>query len=284
MRLYHTTQGIIVEWEEQFYQVLQDWDSLVNRDQLHDSLAKDLKALVPLKQAPDILESGLLPPIGHQEIWAAGVTYTRSLEARKEESRDSGGANFYDLVYHAPRPELFFKSTAHRAVGSGQPVKIRSDSSWNVPEPELTLFINSFGNIQGFTIGNDLSSRSIEGENPLYLPQAKMYEGSASIGPCLYVPSEPLFFPSLIGMQIFREGQPIFDESVPISRMKRTPQELVSWLYRAFHFPVGAYLMTGTCLVPENGFTLLEGDSVHIRIDPIGCLINPIEVLKVKIR
>ena len=174
----------------------------------------------------------------------------------------------------AQRPELFFKSLAHRVAGPGQQVYIRKDSNWNVPEPELTLFMNSKGEIQAYTIGNDMSSRSIEGENPLYLPQAKVYERSAALGPCLYVPSKPISPETNIRMFIFRDEKKMFEGSTPISRIKRSLPELAGYLYRALDFPDGSFLMTGTCLVPSNDFTLAADDRVEISIDNIGTLIN----------
>jgi 2-dehydro-3-deoxy-D-arabinonate dehydratase len=184
------------------------------------------------------------------------------------------------MVYEAERPELFFKSTPARAVGHGQQVHIRKDSTWDVPEPELTLFINSYGHIQGYTIGNDMSSRSIEGENPLYLPQAKVYEKSAAIGPCLYVPENPLPPETEIHMQILRNNEVQYKDAVPISQMKRSHQELAGYLFRECDFPDGCYLMTGTCLVPDNSFTLQENDVVEITIPPIGTLVNYVAVNK----
>jgi len=218
----------------------------------------------------------ILPPIGSQEVWAAGVTYLRSRDARMEESKDSGGADFYDKVYTAERPELFFKSQPHRVAAHGQPVYIRQDSAWNVPEPELTLFINSKGIIQAYTIGNDMSSRSIEGENPLYLPQAKVYERSAALGPCLYVPETPIALTTVIRMTIVRDGKDVYNGEVPISQIKRSLTELAEWLYRETDFIYGCFLMTGTCLVPPDDFTLQEGDRVDIQIDNIGTLINTV--------
>jgi 2-dehydro-3-deoxy-D-arabinonate dehydratase len=200
MKLYRTGKGIVLAANDKFYRVEQSWDQLINRDNLHhylQSLTATSIALAPrparemtADDAASWLE-GIVPPIGSQEVWAAGVTYLRSRDARMEESKDSGGADFYDKVYEAERPELFFKSQPHRVAAHGQPVYIRRDSAWNVPEPELTLFINSRGLIQAYTIGNDMSSRSIEGENPLYLPQAKVYERSAALGPCLYIQEGP---------------------------------------------------------------------------------------------
>ncbi|HTD41154.1 MAG TPA: fumarylacetoacetate hydrolase family protein, partial [Mucilaginibacter sp.] len=255
-----------------------DWDTLINREGLYAYLAElisELPILTETMAAAHINES-LLPPIGKQEVWAAGVTYMRSREARMEESADSGAADLYDKVYAAERPELFFKSMPHRVAGHNQQVYIRRDSSWNVPEPEMTLFINSKGNIQGYTIGNDMSSRSIEGENALYLPQAKIFERSAALGPCLYVSKEPVSLDTAIKMSISRNGEEVYHDETSISRMKRTFPELAGYLYRECDFPDGSFLMTGTCLVPPNDFTLQENDVVSISIDHIGTLVNTI--------
>jgi 2-dehydro-3-deoxy-D-arabinonate dehydratase len=193
-----------------------------------------------------------------------------------EESAGSGAADLYDKVYAAERPELFFKSMPHRVAGHDQVVFIRRDSNWNVPEPELTLYINSRGSIAAYTVGNDMSSRSIEGENALYLPQAKIYERSAALGPCLYVPKEPLPAGTPIRMSIHRDGQLKYADETQIGRMKRSFTELAGYLYRECDFQNGCFLMTGTCLVPPNDFTLLPGDVVSISIDPIGRLVNTI--------
>jgi 2-dehydro-3-deoxy-D-arabinonate dehydratase len=222
------------------------------------------------------MEAELEHPVGGQEIWAAGVTYLRSRDARMEESKKSGGATFYDLVYDAQRPEIFFKGTAQRAVGSGGKVRIRKDSTWDVPEPELTLFVTSSGKIVGYTVGNDMSSRSIEGENPLYLPQAKVFDGCAALGPCIYVPEHPIAPETRIHIDISRNGVSHYNESVAISQMKRRHQELVDYLYRECSFPNGCFLMTGTCMVPPNEFTLQSGDVITISIDQIGTLTNTV--------
>ncbi|GAA0557345.1 fumarylacetoacetate hydrolase family protein [Chitinophaga japonensis] len=280
IRLYNTVNGIFAYHQERYYRMEQDWDALVNSPRLFTSLQEAIEELEPAADAAAAIQHYLLPPIGSQEIWAAGVTYLRSMVARKEESEIAGGATFYDKVYEAERPELFFKSLAHRAVGHGQAVYIRKDSTWNVPEPELTLFLNSAGEIQGYTVGNDMSSRSIEGENPLYLPQAKVYEKSAAIGPCLLVPEQPLPVTTQIHMQILRQGQPQYNEAVPISQMKRGHQELAAYLFRECDFPFGCYLMTGTCLVPDSSFTLQENDVVEITIEPVGTLVNIVEIKK----
>jgi 2-dehydro-3-deoxy-D-arabinonate dehydratase len=191
MHLYKTSKGNIIRENEKSYLIEGDWDTIINQSNLYQFLydAVNKSTAITEGQSIEILENYLLPPIGTQEVWAAGVTYLRSRDARMEESEDSGAADCYSRVYEAERPELFFKSLPHRVAGHKQKLNIRKDSTWNVPEPELALYINSKGSIQAYTIGNDMSSRSIEGENPLYLPQAKMYEGSAGLGPCLYVPN-----------------------------------------------------------------------------------------------
>jgi 2-dehydro-3-deoxy-D-arabinonate dehydratase len=215
-------------------------------------------------------------PIQSQEVWAAGVTYFRSRTARMAESKDSGGGTFYDKVYSAERPELFFKSTPHRVAGPGEPVRLRRDSKWNVPEPELTLAINSRGRIFGYTIGNDMSSRDIEGENPLYLPQAKVYDQSAALGPCLLLSDDPLPHDTEISIEILRGGQVAFSGSTAISQIKRPLPSLAEFLFRDNSFPNGCFLMTGTGVVPGDEFTLKGGDAIHITIKAIGTLVNPV--------
>lgn len=214
----------------------------------------------------------LLAPCESQEIWAAGVTYTRSREARMEESERE--KDVYDRVYQAERPELFFKATARRVVGHLGDVGIRSDSAWNVPEAELALAINREGRIFGYTIGNDMSSRSIEGENPLYLPQAKIYDGSCALGPCLYLSEEPLPPSTRIAIRVVRGGAVEFEGETGLDRMKRRPAELAEYLFRDNSFPEGCYLLTGTGVVPEREFTLAPGDEIAITIEPMGTLTN----------
>jgi len=236
------------------------------------ALLRDLIALAPAAALPTKLSA----PLQSQEVWAAGVTYFRSMTARKEESKDAGGGTFYDRVYHADRPELFFKSTPHRVAASGEPVRIRADSKWNVPEPELTLAINSSGKIFGYTIGNDMSSRDIEGENPLYLPQAKVYDRSAALGPALLITDEPLPPTTEIAIEIRRADTAVFNGATTLSQIKRTFTSLAEFLFRDNSFPRGCYLMTGTGVVPPDHFTLHSGDEVRITIAPIGTLINSI--------
>lgn len=279
MKLYRTGKGSLLQDGEKFWLLEQPWDELINRDDLHGYLLRiaGRGKETPSGQATGWLKEGLLPPIGSQEVWAAGVTYLRSRNARMEESKDSGGADFYDKVYEAERPELFFKSQPHRVAAHGEAVYIRRDSSWNVPEPELTLFINSKGRIQAYTIGNDMSSRSIEGENPLYLPQAKVYERSAALGPCLFVPGTSIPPTTVIHMSIHRNAKSVYNGEVAISQIKRSLTELAEWLYRESDFIYGCFLMTGTCLVPPNDFTLQEADRVDIAIDGIGTLTNVVK-------
>lgn len=276
MKLYKTVNGNIVEFDQMYYKLQSTWDALVNRNQLHDYLLSTLPAAEKLDEnaALKILQEGILAPVGQQEVWAAGVTYLRSRDARKEESLASGGADLYDKVYEAERPELFFKSMPHRVSGHRQAVYIRRDSGWNVPEPELTLFINAAGSIEGYTIGNDMSSRSIEGENALYLPQAKVYERSAAIGPCLYVPAKVIPSDTVIEIVIMRRQQAMYKDAASIQRMKRSFTELAAYLFLECDFPYGCFLMTGTCLVPPNTFTLQENDIVEITIGGIGTLVN----------
>jgi 2-dehydro-3-deoxy-D-arabinonate dehydratase len=278
MKLYRSTTGIIIQEKEQCYlSVLTDWDALINQDNLYSFLQKHIQQLEIAGDADWLEQQSLLVPIGTQEVWAAGVTYLRSKVARMEESEQTGGATFYDKVYDAERPELFFKATARRTVGSGGLVRIRKDSTWDVPEPELTLVVNSSSKIVGYSIGNDMSSRSIEGENPLYLPQAKMYDKCAGLGPCVLVTDEPIPPTTSISIVIERAGQVMYEAQTSIDQMKRTHEELVGFLFLESSFPSGVYLMTGTCLVPGNDFTLQQNDKITIAIEYIGTLINIVE-------
>ncbi len=239
-----------------------------------DSIAKI--ASVPVDAAIAIDDSiRWLPPIDSQEVWAAGVTYKRSQAARMEESE--AAASCYDRVYQADRPELFFKATPHRVRGHGQPLRIRHDATWNVPEPEVTLVLTSDLRIVGLTVGNDMSSRDIEGENPLYLPQAKCYNECAGLGPWITLfDSLPPVDQIAIDMKIERGDSVIFDQQTSAAQMARSFEDLVGWLGRDNSFPGGAFLMTGTGIVPGNDFSLLPGDVVHITIDGVGTLSNPI--------
>jgi 2-dehydro-3-deoxy-D-arabinonate dehydratase len=229
--------------------------------------------LSSLAIAPDPKKPFLLRPAGwQQEIWAAGVTYESSKFARMAESE--GGGDFYAKVYGAERPELFFKATPRRVVGPDAPVRIRTDSTWNVPEPELAAVIAANGKIVGYTVGNDMSSRSIEGENPLYLPQAKVYTGSCAIGPWI-VPAESVDPQNLgITMVITRGGREAFRGETSTARMKRTVRELADWLFRENDFPGGVILLTGTGIIPPESFTLYAGDEIDITIENIGVLRN----------
>jgi 2-dehydro-3-deoxy-D-arabinonate dehydratase len=278
IKIYKTNSGIVLENDGYCFVSHQtDWDEYINRDHLFSAVTKEITGLEITGNADWIHTQKILPPVGSQEVWAAGVTYLRSKTARMEESKESGGATFYDKVYEAERPELFFKSTGHRVVGPNDFVRIREDSKWDVPEPELTLLISSSGKIVGYTIGNDMSSRSIEGENPLYLPQAKVYNGSAALGPCVLVTEDPIPSTTGISMTVRRNDKIIFEGSTTIDQMKRSHEELVEFLYRECSFPVGCYLMTGTCVVPGNEFTLQSKDHITITIDRIGVLINIVE-------
>ena len=278
MKLYRVKSGIIIESEGNFYSLgNENWDDLFNNDELLSKLQKITLEQDSIENGALIIKTEIMAPIQNQEIWASGVTYYNSKLGRQEESKNSGGGQFYAQVYEAERPELFFKAAAFRTVGHGDAVRIRKDSAWNVPEPELTLVITSSGKIVGFTIGNDMSSRSIEGENPLYLPQAKTYDGCASLGPCIYVTDHPLEKDTKIEMVIYRGQEKVFDDETSLKQMKRSPEELVSYLYRESSFPFGCFLMTGTGIVPTSEFTLQKGDEIHITILPIGTLINTVK-------
>jgi 2-dehydro-3-deoxy-D-arabinonate dehydratase len=278
MHLWRTREGVLVNDGSHTRLIHADWDALIDRMDLESHVrglaAKGLE-VAPLGEIDP--QPQVLPPIGTQEVWAAGVTYHRSRTARMEESKDAGGGTFYDRVYDAERPELFFKATAWRVRGAHAPIRIRRDATWSVPEPELALCINSRGTIVGYTIGNDVSSRDIEGENPLYLPQAKVYDGSCALGPGLYVSEKPLPAETEIALRITRDGKPAFEGRTTLAQMRRRPEELVEFLYRETTFPTGCILLTGTGIIPPDEFTLLSGDLVEITIDPIGTLVNTVE-------
>lgn len=276
MKIYQTRQGTVLELEGR-YSLLAgwEWDELFNRQGPMDALrAAAAKAMEVGEES--IAEGQLLPPIGLQEVWAAGVTYHRSRDARMEEAKQAGGDDFYARVYEAQRPELFMKSTPHRVVGHGQRVRIRKDSQWNVPEPELTLAVNSSGKIIGYTVGNDMSSRDIEGENPLYLPQAKVYDQSCALGPGILLADQGISRSTKIQIQILRGTKSAFEGATDLTRLKRTPEELVSYLFRDNSFPQGCFLMTGTGVVPDSSFTLEHEDEIRITIDGIGTLVNKV--------
>jgi 2-dehydro-3-deoxy-D-arabinonate dehydratase len=274
MKLYRCRHSVVAERAGCLYLLnVSSWDELLGRENLHDYLDGVIRKMKP---ADGVAPHDVLPPIGSQEVWAAGVTYYRSRNARMEESKGAGGGDFYDRVYQAARPELFFKASAHRVVGPDAKVAIRDDASWSVPEPELTLLVTPQGKIAGYTIGNDMSSRDIEGENPLYLPQAKVYDRSCALGPCLLIQDEPLPAATEIGLEIRRAGALAFSGSTTLKEMKRKPEELVEYLYRNNSFPHGCFLLTGTGVVPPDGFTLKPGDEVRINISPVGTLVNTV--------
>ena len=270
MHVFKTDDGVVLQHDGKTYLLEHlDWDELFT---CPDPATLVIRNRTPL---PDgCLADGLEAPIGKQEVWAAGVTYFRSRDARMQESAGSGGSDFYDRVYEADRPELFFKATAHRVASPGGPLRIRSDSQWNVPEPELTLAVSATGTIFGYTIGNDMSSRDIEGRNPLYLPQAKVYDGCCGLGPGILISSEPLSRKTAITMVIHRDRDMVFEGTTILAQLKRQPRELVDYLFRDNSFPNGCFLMTGTGIVPESDFTLRSGDRIQIAIDRIGELVN----------
>jgi 2-dehydro-3-deoxy-D-arabinonate dehydratase len=273
MRLFQLPGALLAESGGGWFRLPgESWDSVVNRDDLHAWVTERIASGTLIDGTPDLAR--LLPPIGSQEVWAAGVTYFRSRTARMEESKSAGGGDFYDRVYEAARPELFFKGTPHRVRGHRQPVCIRKDSKWNVPEPELALMVSSGGAIVGYTIGNDMSSRDIEGENPLYLPQAKVYDGSCALGPGLLIASAPPPPETEVRLVIQRRGRTVFEGSTTLASMKRQPEELVEYLYRDNSFPHGCVMLTGTGVVPPDAFTLAPGDEIAITIEPIGTLVN----------
>jgi 2-dehydro-3-deoxy-D-arabinonate dehydratase len=272
MRLYRTDKGFFGEEENRFWQVdATNWDELLCDANLHDRV----RAAGQHGESIQSLDGmTLLSPVTSQEVWAAGVTYYRSRSARIEESREAGGDSFYDRVYTAERPELFFKASGRRVIGPFGDVRTRKDARWSVPEPELTLAIHPSGKILGYTIGNDMSSRDIEGENPLYLPQAKVYDGSCAIGPCLLLEGQELPKETAIRIHIERNGSSVFTGETMLAELKRPMTELVGYLFRENSFPEGAFLMTGTGIVPGDDFTLTPGDRIRISIDNIGTLEN----------
>ena len=272
LKIFRTAQGAVVQkGPASFLLAGFEWNSLFHDD---DPLATITKRIAGATMHQAALTP--LAPTVHQEVWAAGVTYYRSRDARMEESKGAGGGDFYARVYEAVRPELFYKSSPHRVAGPGTGVRIRKDSKWNVPEPELTLAINRHKRIIGYTIGNDMSSRDIEGENPLYLPQAKSYDQAAGLGPCLLLSDEMLPTTTEIRIVISRGGAEMFNGATTLAQLKRKPEELVEFLTREMGFPDGGFLMTGTGIVPPNEFTLLSGDRIAITIAPIGTLENTV--------
>lgn len=276
--LYRTPEQIYLHQDNNWWEAPAglSWSAVSNHVNLYRWLELHHQDWDQLAAPPEL--SHCLPPLDKQEVWAAGVTYYRSRDARMEESQESGGSTFYDKVYVADRPELFFKSMAHRVSGNHEKVHIRQDSTWNVPEPELALWVSSEGTIEGYAIGNDMSSRDIEGENPLYLPQAKVYDRSLALGPCLYVPDGSLSPETRIQMMIERHRQVIFSGETTVDQIKRSFIDLVGYLNHSMDFPDGVWLLTGTGIIPPPQFTLNAGDQVLIEIEPIGLLTNQVQV------
>jgi 2-dehydro-3-deoxy-D-arabinonate dehydratase len=267
--VYRSSTGLIAQrGEDHFRLSATHLDELFVQEEPGAWLRDQMTAAQPV-----LAPTTWLPPIESQEVWAAGVTYLRSRDARIDESKDAGGGTFYDRVYDAERPEIFFKATPHRVVGSGGVVRLRSDSRWNVPEPEVALAINRQGRIFGYSIGNDMSSRDIEGENPLYLPQAKVYSACCGLGPGIVV-REPLPAESSIEIRILRRGETVFAGATALTQMKRSFPELAGFLFRDNDFPAGCFLLTGTGVIPPNEFTLESGDEIQISVASLGTLVN----------
>jgi len=273
--VYRTSEGLFVHHEEHAYPLHNtSVDALLGDADLHARLAVAVERTPP---ADHLLHTRLLAPVGNQEVWAAGVTYYSSRRARIAESKDAGGGDFYDRVYSAERPEIFFKALGHKVAGPNSGVRIRGDATWSVPEPELALVVNPRGEIVGYTIGNDMSSRDIEGTNPLYLPQAKVYDRSCALGPGLLIRNTPLPVSTQIGLEILRSNQMVFSGGTTLAELKRDPRTLVEYLFRDQTFPHGCFLLTGTGIVPPDSFTLHGGDVIRVGIDGIGTLENTVE-------
>ena len=274
MIVYRVNDGLALERDGKFFRLQESsLDDLIRHSDLHSYLAAQANGSGT--RGP-IDPADLQAPVGRQEVWAAGVTYYRSRTARMEESEHAGGSGFYDRVYSAERPELFFKALPYKVVPPGGKVAIRSDATWSVPEPELALLISPSAQIVGYTIGNDMSSRDIEGQNLLYLPQAKIYDGSCALGPGILISPQPLAATTAIELEIKRAGQVAFSGRTALSEMKRRPEELVEYLFRDQTFEHGCFLLTGTGIVPPDSFTLQHGDAIRISIDGIGALINQV--------
>ena len=275
MILYRTAEALYVEQDDKLYRLAEtSLDTLIGHDDLHGYLSAHI---AKSSSTTEPIHAKLEAPIGSQEVWASGVTYYSSRRARIAESKDAGGGDFYDRVYTAERPELFFKAVAHKVAGPNSRVKIRRDATWSVPEPELTLLINPRGQIIGYTIGNDMSSRDIEGTNPLYLPQAKVYDRSCALGPGLLIRKETMPTSTQIKLDILRSNQTEFSATTTLAELKRDPATLVEYLFRDQSFPHGCFLLTGTGIVPPDSFTLQSGDEIRITIEGIGTLINTVE-------
>jgi 2-dehydro-3-deoxy-D-arabinonate dehydratase len=273
--LYRTKETLFVHYEDHAYPLHEtSVDALIAHRDLHGYLAAAVNANPP---ADHLLHAPLLAPVGNQEVWAAGVTYYSSRRARIAESKDASGGNFYDRVYSAERPEIFFKALGHKVAGPDSGVRIRRDAAWSVPEPELALVVNPRGEIVGYTIGNDMSSRDIEGANPLYLPQAKVYDRSCALGPGLLIRKTPLASATQIGLEILRSNRTVFSGSTTLAELKREPATLVEYLFRDQTFAQGCFLLTGTGIVPADSFTLHRGDVIRVSIDEIGTLENTVE-------
>lgn len=278
LRLYRTASGCVVEDAGKFFALRngasdRSWDAMITRDDLYDHLHDRLKDAAQLERS---CVDDLKAPIGSQEVWAAGVTYYKSCEARKRESKSPDSGDCYERVYDAKRPELFFKATPHRVVGPDEKVAVRQDSFWSVPEPELALLLTPNATVVGYTVGNDVSSRSLEGENPLYLPQAKIWDRSCALGPCLLISRQPLPATTEIRLTIIRDGRPEFSGVTSLAQMKRDFDTLVSYLFRYCTFPQGCFLLTGTGIVPPDSFSLALRDEISISITGIGTLRNAV--------
>ncbi|MEM6646606.1 MAG: fumarylacetoacetate hydrolase family protein [Bacteroidota bacterium] len=274
VHLYRTTRGAVAVRGTHAVRLPEAWAALVVRDDLYAyldaCLSDDASTTLPDSQE-------WLAPLGEQqEVWAAGVTYYRSRTARMEEAAEAGGGSFYDRVYAAPRPELFFKATPQRVAAPGAPLNLRPDSQWMVPEPELGLLITPSGTIIGYTVGNDLSCRDLEGENPLYLPQAKTFDGCASLGPCILVSKALPPAATQISLRIDRADTSVVDDATTLAQLKRSLGELRDYLFAACSFPHGVVLLTGTGIVPPDDFALAPGDRIHIAINGIGMLTNSV--------
>lgn len=275
LMLYRTRNGPVACQNGACWVLEGEWTDWINDDELFGRLHHHVAGNPPTK---GLIESALVPlaPLTQQELWASGVTYRRSRQARMEESAAAGGGDFYDRVYDAPRPELFLKATPHRVVGPDDALGLRTDSAWMVPEPELVLVVTRNGVIVGCTVGNDLSCRDIEGENPLYLPQAKTFDRCAAVGPGIRVAKELPGPDTTIRMVISRAGEAVFRGQAQLSELKRSPASLVDYLFRDNSHPHGCLLMTGTGIVPGDEVALAAGDIISISIDGIGTLVNPV--------